>query len=95
MMMKWQPFMNPKVHRSKPLDSEPDEYNLHPHTIFKIHFNIILPYMPTDPQWSLSFRFPIKIVHAFHSPLVHGTCPTHLVLLALITLIISDEEYKL
>jgi hypothetical protein len=26
---------------------------------------------------------------------VHGTCPTHLVLLALITLIISDEEYKL
>jgi len=49
----------------------------------KIHLNIILPYMPGSPKWSLSLRFPHQYP-VYASPLppyaLHG--PAHLVLLS-------------
>jgi len=36
--------------------------------------------------------FPTKTLYAFLISLMHPTCPTHLILLSLITLIISGEE---
>jgi len=36
---------------------EPHESNPHTHTLFKIHFNTILPSIPRSPNWSLPFRF--------------------------------------
>jgi hypothetical protein len=56
---------------------EPDEENQHPHILFfKMHFNII----------------PIKILYVFVISARRFTCPVHIVLVALITIIMSGEQ---
>jgi hypothetical protein len=50
--------------------------------------------MPMSSKWSLPFRFSNQNIVFFLISL-HATCPTHLILFGLITLIIFGEVYKL
>jgi len=64
----------------------------------KIHFNIILPSKYGSSKWSrslsLSSSFPIKTLHTPLLSPIRATCPTHLIILYLITRIIFCEEYR-
>jgi hypothetical protein len=49
--------------------------------------------MPRSPKWSLLSNFPIKILHAFLTSLVHCVLPAYLILFDLTTLVIYVEEH--
>jgi hypothetical protein len=51
------------------------------------HFNIIFPVMPRSSKWSHPFRFSNQILYAILISPIRATCPTHLILHDLITLI--------
>jgi len=84
------------IHNSLPLVLIFSQFNtLHILTpyFFKIHFNIILPTMLTSPRMPLQV-FQLSFVFISCLPRVF-ICPTHLILLNLITLIESGEQHKL
>ena len=54
---------------------------------FKIHFSVILPYMPSVPVVSF-FIFPHKTLHAFSLSPIVSTCPSHLYHLELTTVML-------
>ena len=56
------------------------------HYFFETRFNIILLSIPGSSKWSFSPRF--------HFSSVCTICPSHLILLDLITQIVSGKEYK-
>lgn len=60
------------------------------HSVFKIILTL-----SSHLQLWFSFIFSTKILYAFFSSPVTNTCPTNLILLNLITLIICDDEYKI
>jgi hypothetical protein len=59
------------------------------HLILSTHLRLRLP------SGLLPSGFPINILYVFLLSPIRATCPTHLVLLGLIILIILGEEYKL
>jgi len=76
---------------------EPDECGPQPPQPFpKSHFNIILQSMLTSSEWYLPFRFSDKknLYAIFICP-VHATCPAHLYLHDMVTLITCGEVYKI
>ena len=53
--------------------------------LLKIHLIIILPSMPGSSKWFFSSSFPTKTLYTPLLSLIRATCPTHLILLDLIT----------
>jgi len=84
-----------KCSPSGPILSQLDPVHTPASHFLKIHLNIILSSTPESPKWSLSPRFPpAKIFYTpFLSP-IRATCPTHLILLDLITQTILGEGYR-
>ena len=92
---------NPKVHYSNHKCPPPDPIlsQLDPvHTLtshfLKIHLNIILPFMPGSPKWSISLRFPHQNP-VYASPLPHTRyMPRPFHSSRFITRTILGEEYR-
>jgi hypothetical protein len=59
---------------------------------FTIHVNVVLTFICVSEVVS-SPGFPAKIKYAVLNSHMRATCPAHLILLDLITLLVSDEEY--
>ena len=92
---------NPKVHYRiykcpppVPILSQLDSVHNPTSHFLKIHLNIILPSMPGSPQWSLSPGFPTKTLYVPLLSPICATCPTHLILLDIITCKTLGEEYR-
>ena len=64
-----------------------------PSNLLKIHFSIILPSVPGSSKWYLSLRFSHQNRICISPPIL-ATCPTHLILLHLITRKIFGEQYR-
>jgi hypothetical protein len=92
--MIWNPKVHYRLHKSPlmiPILSWINSVYNSPSYFSKIHFNIIPHLRLSLPSDLLPSGFPTKILFA---P-IRSTCPTNLILLELIILIILGEEYKL
>jgi len=84
---------NPKVHyrthkRPPPVSilGPPNAVHIPTSHLLEIHPNIIHPFTPRPPQWSLCLRLPHQDpIHPLSSP-ISATCPAHLIL---------GEEYNI
>jgi len=72
----------------------PDAYNL-PTYFPKSNSNTIIPSTPRSSEWSLPFTSSNQNIYAFLISPMRTTCPAHLVIINLITLITFGEAYKL
>jgi len=76
---------------------EPQEWNLHPHILC-----LLRPILKLSSHLRLGLAsclfppsFPTKIFYEFLVSILRATCPTHLIFLDFITLLVFDEEYGL
>jgi hypothetical protein len=61
---------------------------------FRIHFNIILPFMPGSSSGHFPPGFPTKTIYAPLLSRICATCLAHLILVDLIACIIFGEAYR-
>ena len=93
----WRTTVYYTIHNNQPLDHilcHMNTVQFHPNYIFKIHFNIILPSTPSSSHWFLFFLLPHQ--NPLYNPLLptYATCPTHLLILGPIILLMFGGEQK-
>jgi hypothetical protein len=90
----WNPKIHYGVHKSPPLVPILSQINPIHTTLSKIHFNIVHHLSLGIHSGLFLSGCPINILYVFLLP-IRATCPAHLILPDLVTLIMFDEEYKL
>jgi hypothetical protein len=90
----WVQYHVPKNLPQYPVLSQMNLVHILPLYFSKIHFNIVTWWltssMPVSPKWCL--HFSISNWNLVYTSPMYATCPTHIVLLNLITIIISLVE---
>jgi len=94
----WNLKVHYRIHKNPtlvPILNQINPVHAFTHNFPKLRSNIIFPLTPISFEWSLSFRFPIKIFYAFLISTMCAIRSTNLILPDLITLRIMGEAYKL
>jgi hypothetical protein len=93
----WNPKVQHRVHNSPPqvpILSQMNPIHIPKPYFRKIHLNVISHLRLGLPSGLLPSDLPTKMLYAPLTSPMRATCPAHLILLVLITLIILGEGYK-